>query len=108
MKDIIMEYIPAPPPKHTKPLSDAAVLTMFNNGKFDPDADLVQEQHKEHEDGHVRAVIQTNINGYALFDPYWGGRYISENFKTRELAEEYAVEWVAEDPGRHHFFMERK
>lgn len=103
MKDIVMEYIPAPKSDPTRPLSDAEILTMFYNGKFDPDADLCRQQDREHADGHVWAKIQKNINGYALFDPYWGGRYISNNFPTRELAKEYAVEWVTEDPEKHHF-----
>jgi len=103
MKDIIFKYTPPPERSPVRHLSDAEILTMLNNGKYDPDADLVQKQHREHADGHIHATIQKNIYGWCLFDPYWGGRRISENFATKELAETYAIEWVAEDPKKHHF-----
>ena len=103
IKAIVIEDIPPAPEKPVRQLSDAEILTMLNNGRFDQDADLVRKQHREHENGHIHAIIQKNIYGWCLFDPYWGGKRISENFATQELAEEYTQKWVSEDPGKHHF-----
>jgi len=103
MKDIIFKYKPAPE-KSVRQLSDAEIFTMLNNGRFDPDADLARKQHREHEAGHIHAKIHKNIYGWCLFDPYWGGRRISENFSTQELAEEHARKWVTKDPEKNHFY----
>ena len=88
-----------------KQLSDAAILTMLNGGRYDPDQELVYDQHKERQEGHIYAKIIKNIYGFCLFDAYSGGRRISENFKIRENAEIFASEWVNDNTVKHHLYI---
>lgn len=88
-----------------KQLSDAAILTMLNGGRYDPDEDLVFRQRKERQQGHIYAKVIKNIYGFCLFDAYSGGRRVSENYKTKGQAETFAGEWINENPTKHHFYI---
>lgn len=95
------------PERKTHVYTDAELKMIMGGQYIDPDAELVKKQHEEAENGIIKAYITSNIYGYCLFQPYNGGRRISENFKLKKDAKEYALKWEKEDPKKHHYIMWR-